>query len=261
MAAATFNKLIHVANDLLKNSKQAESARNYILSRVSEKTLDDYGFGFFPEDKDIDLLSEKLDKKYLSELNILYPKYVSLGYVPHGHFYTHNLILPYYDVYGNVVALLGRTLLDDVDRKELKIEKYKYNSDCKKGLHVYGLDKAKNEILQKDYVFCVEGQFDCISMHVNGILNTVAMGWANISMYQMYQISKYTKNIFLLFDNDSAGRDGHKRVKEKFQDKCGLNIKTIGGIKNYKDVDEFFRKETDIDYKNSVITKMRSICL
>jgi DNA primase catalytic core len=259
MAEPKFDKLVAVCNDLLKYSKEAEPIRNYILSRVRESDIDQYGFGFFPEDKNIDLLFDKLDKKYLQEINVVYPKYISLGHIPHGHFYMHNLILPYYDVYGNVVAILGRTLLNDEDRKELKLDKYKYNHGCKKGLHVYGLKEAKQSILEKGYVICTEGQFDCIALQTHGISNAVAMGWANVSMYQMYQISKYTKNIYLFFDNDSAGKEGHKRVKEKYQSKGNLNIKTIGGIKEYKDVDEFLKKETDIAYKNIVIEKLRDI--
>src|SRR5690606_13299085 len=105
------------------------------------------------------------------------------------------------DVYGDIVSVLGRNILPPDEQKRLGIQKYKYTLNAAKEMHVYGLDVAKEHILNKNYVICVEGQFDCISCHENGVSNVVALGWATITKYQLFQLLKYTDNIILLFDN------------------------------------------------------------
>ena len=126
-----------------------------------------------------------------------------------------------------------------------------------KELYVYGLDLAKKSILEKDFVICVEGQFDCIACHKMGIDNVVALGWATLSRYQAYQLSKYTKNIVLMFDNDSAGKKGVARAKSKYS---GIvNIESLFPPQGYKDIDEFFKKEASIERKENAVSLLKNL--
>jgi DNA primase len=198
-----------------------------------------------------------INKKDLEILKLYYPKFLEGGTAPHGHFSEHQLIMPFYNVHGEIIALLGRCLFSEEERQKLELNKYTYSSGCRKDLYVYGLDKAKNSIIANDCVILVEGQFDAISLHNNNITNTVALGWANLSRYQMFQIHRYTNNIIVMLDNDEAGQKGKVRIREKFKDIA--NIKLISPPKGFKDIDEFFRDCKDTKKIQYVIDTLRSL--
>lgn len=253
----SFKKVITACQHLLYLSDKARNTRNYLNSRLTKEQQLYWKFGYFPNDENLFELLSLVSKEELEELNLYYPKYISGGEFPHGHFSEHNLVLPFYNEHNEVISLLGRSILNDEQRSAALLNKYKYSSGVKKELFVYGLNKAKESIIQHNCVVCVEGQFDCISLHNHGITNTIALGWANVSKYQFFQIHRYTNNIILMLDNDEAGQKSKDKIKIKYKDHA--NIKTINPPKEYKDIDEFFRLEKNEKYINSVIDLFRSI--
>jgi len=70
---------------------------------------------------------------------------------------------------------------------------------------LYGLSHAKDEIRKQNRAILVEGYMDLISLHQNGIKNVVAVSGTALTDEQIQLISRYTKNIILLFDADNAG--------------------------------------------------------
>jgi DNA primase len=252
----SLRRVVRACQHLLLTSNQASPARRYLSSRISRENQIAWEFGYFPSDDRLSELVALVDKADLEALNLYYPKFLAGGTAPHGHFSDHNLIMPFNSVHGDIVALLGRSLLSERVRQEQLLHKYKYSTGCQKDLYVYGLDKAREAIIAQNYVIGVEGQFDCISLHAKGIDNAVAFGWANISKYQMFQIHRYTNNIILMFDNDEAGQKAKKRVKDRYKDVA--NIKTINPPEGFKDIDEFFRGSKDTGYVQYVIDTIRS---
>ena len=249
-------KVVRACQHLLFTSDQARKARLYLNSRLSQIDQMAWQFGYFPSDDYLSELTGLVGKSDLETLNLYYPKFLAGGTAPHGHFSDHNLILPFHSVHGDIVALLGRCLLNEEERSENLLQKYKYSTGCHKDLYVYGLDKARDSIIRENCVIGVEGQFDCISLHANGIKNAVAFGWANLSRYQMFQIHRYTNNIVLMFDNDEAGQKAKKRVKDRYKDVA--NIKVINPPEGFKDIDEFFRGSKDTEYIRYVIDTLKS---
>ncbi len=249
-------RVLQACQHLLVGSEQARGARRYLNSRLEQKDQLIWEFGFFPTDDRISELTELVGRKDLESLNLYYPKFLAGGIAPHGHFSDHNLIMPFRDVHGDIVAFLGRCLLSEEKRQENLLHKYKYSTGCHKDLYIYGLDKAKDAIISKNFVIGVEGQFDCISLHARGIQNAVAFGWANMSRYQMFQLHRYTNNIVLMFDNDEAGQKAKKRVKERYKDMA--SIKVISPPKEFKDIEEFFRSSKDTEYIQYVIDTIKS---
>jgi len=250
-------KFIIVCQHLLHSDPTAEYVRKSLDSRLSRESQSCWRFGYFPTDNQLKTLTSLIPKSDLEALGFCYPKFVAGGVRPHGHFSQHNLIMPFTDAFGNIVAVLGRSLLSEEERVEQKLQKYKYSTGCQKDLYVYGLDVAKPFILEKDCVIGVEGQFDCIALHEHGIQNAVAFGWANASKYQLFQVARYTNNIILMFDNDKAGMTGKQRLKTRYVNK--INIKTISPPEGFKDIDEFFRDSKDTKYINYVIDKIKSL--
>lgn len=250
-------KNVVVACQYLLKSDQAAYARKYLNSRICKDDQLLWKFGYFPTDDNLKDLIFMVSKSDLEYIKIYYPKFIDGGSSPHGHFSDHNLVMPFYNVHGEIISLVGRSLLDDEERKDKLLNKYNYSPGCRKDLFVYGLDKAKDSIIKKNCVILTEGQFDCIALHSNGITNAVALGWANLSRYQMFQIYRYTDNIVVMLDNDEAGQKGKIKIKNKYGDIA--NIKFISPPKGFKDIDEFFRKCTNIQEIQYVIDILSNI--
>ncbi|MBI4810089.1 MAG: DNA primase, partial [Ignavibacteriales bacterium] len=70
---------------------------------------------------------------------------------------------------------------------------------------LYGLYQAKEEIRDKDFAILVEGYADLISVFQAGIKNVVASSGTALTQEQIQLISRYTKNITIMYDADSAG--------------------------------------------------------
>jgi len=230
------SNLIKVCSEMLY-CPDAQKVKSYLDDRINEKTQKKFQFGYFPNNiesllsffKEDDLISYKLlynsnDKKILT-------------------LQDHNLILPYKDVYGNIIAIVGRTILSENQRKELNLIKYK-NTIFKKSKHLFGLFEAKEAIIKKNYVYVVEGQFDCIQAHANKIENVVALGSSNISFEQLALLLRYTNNIVLLLDNDEAGAEGRRLAVEKYGKYCNLINKYIP--LGFKDLDEFIKDNSEL---------------
>lgn len=227
---------------LLINSPEAEPYLTYLSGRINSKMQEEFSFGYFPGVQNLNLLTAFVDEKSLKKIKLIndyiMQDSVSARVIKYCYFENHPLILPYRDVYGDVVGLIGRTLLNDEDRVIVGIPKYK-NSKFEKGNHVFGLYEAKSEILKKDFVYVVEGQFDVIKAREKGIYNIVAIGSSNITTQQIALISRYTKNVFLLLDNDTAGERGRAVALKKFSEI--VNINNVYLPLGYKDIDEYLK--------------------
>lgn len=252
-----YQEVVGACNHLLRHSNAAAKAREYLDSRIPKGLQEEFGFGYFPADQDLSELFQLVDRQTLEGLNFLYPRYVSGAEVDHGHFGEHNLIMPFRDAHGNIAALLGRSLLTDSERDKLSLQKYKYSLGCYKGLYVFGLDKARDSIIQNDCVIGVEGQFDYIACRAVGLHNVVAFGGANVSRYQMFQLHRYTNNVILMLDNDEAGQKAKRRIRKRFLPQ--VSIKTVAPPGDHKDIDEFLRKESDLLWKQQVIDGLKDL--
>lgn len=240
---------------LLRHSPEAEECLNYLDNRINRETQELFGFGFIPGTTNINLLTDYINELELTKLGLLYGKNIgdwqSIRKLHIYFFENHPLIMPYRDVYGNVVALVARSLLDDKNRTINNVAKYK-NTVFTKGNHVYGLYEAKEHIMKAGFVYVVEGQFDVIKSFEKGLKNIVALGNSNMTGYQLSLISRYTNNIIFLLDNDDAGNIGRKRAQGKFGKLVNLNVNTY--LPNgYKDICDYFQ-DHDLDTM-SLITR------
>lgn len=243
-----YAEIMSATSTLLKYSKNAIEHRRYINNRIALSVQKDFNFGYFPPDKDLNELFEYIDKGKLKQLDILYDKRIDDNgidkYISSSVFNNHNIILPYKNNFGDIIAVVGRTLLSTEEQSKNNISKYK-NTSFQKGLHLFGLNKAKQSIIEKNHVIIVEGQFDCISCNIKGFKNVVAVGSANLSKYQFSLLKRYTNNIYMLFDNDNAGNIGCEKVVNRFGGDA--NIQKIILPYEYKDVDEFLNNEIDYE--------------
>jgi DNA primase len=126
--------------------------------------------------------------------------------------FDERLIFPIHDHLGNTVGFGGRVFRAGDDRA-----KY-YNSQdhsyFNKGTLLFGLDKAKKSIAQKESVLLVEGYTDLIMMHQHGYTNSVATLGTACTLDHLKQLAHYAEKVYVMYDGDSAGQNAIMRLAE-----------------------------------------------
>jgi DNA primase len=91
---------------------------------------------------------------------------------------------------------------------------------------LYGLYFAKKAIREEDNCYLVEGYADVLSVHQAGIENVVASSGTSLTVEQIRLISRFTKNITILYDGDAAGIKASLRGLDMILEE-GLNVKVV----------------------------------
>ena len=113
------------------------------------------------------------------------------------------VMFPIYSISGRVLGFSGRIL-----SSEKQAAKYVNSPDSdiyNKSRILYGLYQARTAISKADKCYLVEGNVDVISMHQSGVENTVASCGTSLTIEQIRLIKRYTLNVTVLYDGDSAG--------------------------------------------------------
>lgn len=237
----SFNRVLKACSILLKDASEAKVVREELSKRLgNQENKTSFEFGYFPKDDELGLLLDLVSIEDLKETNLIYQRYSgtldysSCGYT--GILSNHQLIMPYKNLYGDILGIVGRTTFDSNKRKELKISKYK-NTSLPKNLNLFGLYEAKKSIIKKKSVIIVEGQFDCITSHRFGHTNTVALGSASLTAFNFFTLKRYTNNFKLLLDNDKPGEIAVNDILNRFGKDANFDIITLPS--GYKDIDEY----------------------
>jgi DNA primase len=240
-----YKKVMNACYNLL-DYDYATDVREYFNSR-NIKNTSSFSFGYFPDNLHLNDLIKQVPIDDLINVGLIYSKNsFDAGhqqYLYNGVLNNHNLVMPYKNLYGDIIGLVGRTILSKEDMKEKSISKYK-NTSLLKGINLFALNEAKEDILKRDSVIIVEGQFDCISCHNYGFKNTVALGGSAFTKFHFQLINRFTKNIFLLLDNDQAGKRETEKILSKYSNFS--NIISIPIPECYKDIDEYINCNNDL---------------
>jgi len=238
-----FDQIIDSCQFLLHNYPGAQDCKAYLDFRLNAESQDKFQFGYFPNLHNLKTLTDLVGEDLLRETKIFYSREIEDSLYPRtvnfSYFNDYPLVMPFKDAYGNIVAIIGRSLLPDNERKVQNISKYK-NTVFTKGNYLFGMYENKQSIIDNDLVYVVEGQFDVIKAYEKGMKNVIGLGNSNMTAYQFSVISRYTDNIILLLDNDEAGEKGRNRIIDKFGKHA--NIQNFYLPDGYKDIDEFFSK-------------------
>src|SRR5574344_102641 len=164
--------------------------------------------------------------------------------------FSGRVMFPWINISGKVCAFGGR-LLDS--RTKGVNQKYVNSADSNiyhKDHELYGLYQAKKTIVKEDCVYMVEGYTDVISMHQCGLENVVANSGTALSVHQIRLLHRFTSNIVLLYDGDSAGIHAALRGTDMLLAE-GMNIKVLL-LPDNDDPDSFARKHTVSDFKEYI---------
>lgn len=161
--------------------------------------------------------------------------------------YRDRAIFPWFAVSGKIVAFGGRVL--DARTKGVN-QKYINSPESDifhKSRELYGIFQAKKAIAKEDRVFMVEGYTDVISMHQCGIENVVANSGTALNVAQIKLLHRFTSNITLLYDGDSAGIHAALRGTDMLLAE-GMHVKILL-LPDGDDPDSFARKHSAEDFK------------
>ncbi len=138
--------------------------------------------------------------------------------------YQGRVIFPIHNLTGKVIGFGARILSSDKTKAKYlnSPESEIYN----KSQTLYGIYFAKNEISRLDNCILVEGYADVLSMHQAGIENTVASSGTSLTTEQIKLISRYTKNITILYDGDNAGLHAALRGTDMILEE-GMNVRIV----------------------------------
>jgi DNA primase len=122
------------------------------------------------------------------------------------------LLFPIFNEAGEPVALGGRILPGSTDPA-----KYKNSSETpiySKSKTLYGLNWAKNDVVQHDQVIVCEGYTDVIGFHQAGVPRAVATCGTALTEEHVRLLTRFAKRVVLAFDADAAGQAAADRFYE-----------------------------------------------
>jgi DNA primase len=191
----------YFSNILLKEN-EGEIGRKYFHQRkITKQTIKEFGLGYSPAKRDafVEHAKNRIDIERALQLGLI-------GKGSEGHLFdkfSGRIIFPIDSPNGRVVGFGGRIL-----EKNEYAAKYLNSPESiiyTKGRILYGLSHAKDEIRRLNKVIMVEGYMDLISLFQHGIKNVVAVSGTALTEEQVLLLSRYSKNVVLLFDADIAG--------------------------------------------------------
>ena len=124
--------------------------------------------------------------------------------------FRNRLMFPIVDVTGRLVGFGGRTL----GEKEAKYMNSPATVLFDKSTCLYGLDKARHEIVSSATAIVVEGYTDVIMAHQFDFRNVVATLGTSFTAGHARVLRRYAKRIVLVFDSDIAGMEAANRALE-----------------------------------------------
>ncbi len=206
----------------------------------SDATIKKFGLGFCPTKGD-KMTRDAISAGYKEEF--LLSTGLSIKRESDGRIYDRfreRVMFPVHNISGRIVAFGGRTL-----RTDKSVAKYQNSPESEiysKKNELYGLYFAKKAIQQQDFAIMVEGYTDVISMHQSGVENVVASSGTSLTTEQIRLLGRFTKNITVIYDGDSAGIHASLRGIDMIL-KEGMNVRVVL-LPEPEDPDSFARSHT-----------------
>lgn len=167
------------------------------------------------------------------------------------------VMFPIYNIGGRPLGFTGRVLSSE--KTKAKYVNSPESDIYSKSKVLFGLHLAKNEIVKQDLCYLVEGNMDAIMLSQNNVENVVATSGTALTIEQIRLIKRYTKNVTILYDGDSAGIKAAFRAIDLFVEN-GLNVKIVL-FPDGEDPDSYCRKLPQDDFKAYITEKAENFIL
>lgn len=227
------NEKIYFANQValeyfkkqLLSSRYKHILNDYLINKrsITKEIIEEYSLGLAGEDWDglINFASSKdLSPKDLFDSGLALYSEKNKSYFDR---FRHRLMIPIFNLSQKPIAFGGRTLKKGEPAKYMNSPE---SSIYIKGNVLYNLHLAKDHIKELGSAIITEGYFDVISLWQAGIKNVVASSGTAFTLQQARLLARFTDNVCLFFDADSAGRKAAIRSIDSLYD-AGLEVKVI----------------------------------
>ncbi len=243
-------------HDLLLNNEEGQSVGlSYIKEReISDESLQTFELGYSLGQWDHFMktaIAKGYDKGLLEEAGLIVVKEEAKTYDR----FRNRVMFPIHNSSGKVVAFGARILVND--KKQPKYLNSPETALYHKSNILYGLFQSKQSIRQEDNCYLVEGYTDVISMHQTGVTNVVSSSGTALTAEQIKLISRYTKNVTVIFDGDAAGIKASIRGIDMLLE-GGLNVRAVA-LPEGEDPDSYSKQLGTTAFKHYIQEESQDI--
>ena len=189
-------------HELLLSGSEAGTARRYLRTRGFDgDAARSFSLGWAPEDWErlsMHLQSDGFSRDDLVETGLAF---VNRANRLQDQFRAR-LLFPIFDREGHPVGFGGRSLTDEGPKYKNTAETSIYH----KSRLLYGLHRAKAEIVSRDEVIVCEGYTDVMAFHLAGATHAVATCGTALTDDHFNILKNLSRNIVLAYDADAAGQ-------------------------------------------------------
>jgi DNA primase len=211
-----------LADQFFRNALgEAKGARAYLEEReIKSETILQFGLGYAP-------LGSQL-RAELQAQGFTLEEITACGLIKRGEGgdsydkFRNRITFPIQDSRGRTIAFGGRSL-GDAQPKYLNSPETPLYA---KSNSLYGLNLTQSDIRRKDFAILVEGYFDCVVPYQCGVRNVVASLGTSLTQGQVRLLGRYTRNVVVNFDPDSAGMAAATRSIDLFLEQ-GFHVNVL----------------------------------
>ncbi len=210
----------------------AQALQYFRGRRLAKRTLNNFGLGYAPDSFHA-LLDAMTAKGYSKE------ELEAAGLIvrsPKGTYYDkfrNRVMFPIIDIRGDVIGFGGRVMDDSKPKYLNSPETLVFN----KRRNLFAMNAAKKT--KSEYFLLAEGYMDVIALHQAGFDSAVASLGTSLTDEQARLLARYTKNVIICYDADTAGQAASQRAIDILK-KAGLRVRILR-IPGAKDPDEFIK--------------------
>ncbi|WP_153798671.1 DNA primase [Foetidibacter luteolus] len=241
LAADSLYIINNFAQKFFTEQLQTDEGKSIALSYLEERGFNDdiikkFQLGYNPQARNsfaTAALQQQFNVEVLLKTGLVTNRYDELA-----DNYRGRIIFPIHNNTGKIIGFGARII-----GKAEKAPKYintPENEIYVKSKILYGSYFARQHIDKNDECLLVEGYTDVISLHQAGIENVVASGGTSLTVEQLRLIKKYTNNLTIIYDGDSAGIKAALRGLDMALEES-LNVKLVL-IPDKEDPDSYVNK-------------------
>ncbi|MBC7650150.1 MAG: DNA primase [Deinococcales bacterium] len=232
-------------------------AMSYLKERgFKEEIIKKFQIGYNPQSRDTltkALLANQFNKELLPKTGLV----VVRNETDLVDNYRGRIIFPIHGNTGKIIGF-GARVIGKADKAPKYINTPENDIYIKSKI-LYGSYFARVAIDKADECLLVEGYTDVVSLHQAGIENVVASGGTSLTIDQLRLVKKYTNNLTIIYDGDSAGIKAALRGLDMALEE-GLNVKLVL-IPNNEDPDSYVNKVGATGFKDFIAANKKDFIL
>lgn len=171
----------------------------------TDQTIKTFALGYCPEAGAKDAMSRQAIKEGFQEKFLEHTGLTIIREQDHSYYdrFAGRVIFPIHSLSGRTIGFGGRTMRSD--KKTAKYLNSPQSEIYDKSHTLYGIFQAKKAITAANRCILVEGYTDVMQMHQSGVENVVASSGTSLTIEQVRLIKRFTRNVTVIYDGDSAG--------------------------------------------------------